>query len=131
MKKEIVEQVRKDKAKLKARKVEIASLSKEERNIADAKERQIRKEKKQQRKMELKSLPRKERRAAKRSDKMYKKVKNRPIRFTSWTIVAILVIFLVVQIGPTVANLTTMLSGKDITVVSDTQEAVKKLEYDK
>src|SRR5690606_4265771 len=91
-KKEIVQKVKKDKAKLKERKAEIASLPESERKVAIESDKLLRKEQKQQRKGELQALSRKERRAAKKEAKMYKKILNRPRRIVGWSVVAALLL---------------------------------------
>src|SRR5699024_332653 len=80
-------------------------------------------------KSELKSLDRKGRKRAKKEAKIYRKIKRRPIRLTIWSVVAVLIVTIVILVGPTVSNLVGMISGKDITVNSETPEAKAALEH--
>lgn len=123
-KQEILQQVKEDKRKQKERKQEIATLSGEEKKAAIESDKQLRKEQKKQRKTEIKSLKGKAKRSAKKESKMYKKLKNRPRRFTGWAIVGILIAFIFIQIGPTAMNLLETMSGKHITVDTDSAEAI-------
>lgn len=123
-KSEIVQKVKEDKAKLRARKQEIKALPEAERTAAIEQDKQLRKEQKQQTKMELKALSRKDRRAMKKEAKRYKKIKNRPRRFTGWSIVALVVILLFVQFGATASSIIDALTGKHITAVTDSPEAL-------
>ncbi|MHA6481998.1 glycoside hydrolase family 3 N-terminal domain-containing protein [Paenibacillus sp. strain BS8-2] len=124
MKKQLVLQVKEDKAKLRERKNEIAALPAEKRKAVIQQDQALRKEQKQQYKLELRALGRKERRAAKKQAKRYKKIKNRPRRAVGWSIAAAAVVLLVVQFGPTASNLFDMLSSKHITAVTDTPEGI-------
>ncbi len=123
-KREILQQVKNDKRKHKERKQEIAALSDEKRMEAIESDKQLRKEQKQQRKAEIKSLDGKAKRKAKKEAKIYKKLKNRPRRFTGWAIVGILIAFIFIQIGPTAMNLLETISGKHITIDTDSPEAI-------
>ncbi|MFD0589263.1 glycoside hydrolase family 3 N-terminal domain-containing protein [Paenibacillus sp. GCM10027627] len=123
-KKQLVLKVKEDKAKRKKWKEEIAALPEGERKAANDQDKALRKEQKQQFKMELKAMSRKDRRASKRAAKRYRKIKNRPRRFTGWSIVAVVFILLFAQFAPTASDLIEALSGKNITAVTDTPEAI-------
>lgn len=123
-KNEIVQKVKEDKAKLQERKQEIKALPEEKRKAAIEKDKELRKELKQQRKMEMKALSRKDRRAMKKEAKRYKKIKNRPRRFAGWSIVALIIIVLFVQVGPTASSIIEALTAKHITAVTDSPEGL-------
>ncbi|MBP1971655.1 beta-glucosidase [Virgibacillus natechei] len=127
-KKEILQRVREDKAKRKERKQEIASLPESERKAEIESDKLLRKEQKQQRKEELKSLRRKERKVAKKEAKMYKKLKNRPRRFTGWSIFAAMLLIIGVTFGPTVTSIVENVTGKHITIDTTSEEAIKARE---
>lgn len=127
-KKEILQRVREDKAKHKERKQEISALPEEKRKEAIKSDKLLKKEQKQQRKEELKTLSRKERRATKKEAKMYKKIKNRPIRMTSWSVIALLLITASVTAGPTVSSLVGNITGKHIIINTTSAEGVKARE---
>lgn len=129
LKREITLQVKKDKEKEWEKKEAIKQLPEEERRKRLKELREEKRQRKRERKEEIKSLPKKERRRAKRADKIYRKIKNRPRRFTLWTIVAVALVFLAIQVAPTVSNLASMLSGKEITVDSSSPEAKEALAY--
>ncbi|WP_149466376.1 glycoside hydrolase family 3 N-terminal domain-containing protein [Paenibacillus antarcticus] len=128
-KNEIVQKVKQDKTKLRVRKQEIRGLPEEKRKAAIAQDKQLRKEQKLQRTMEMKALSRKDRRAMKKEAKRYKKIKNRPRRFTGWSIAALIVIFLFVQFGTLASGLIDALTGKHITAVTDSPEALAAREH--
>jgi len=128
-KSELVRKVKEDKAKLRERKQEIKALPEAARKAAIDHDKQLQHEQKQQRKMELKALNRKDRRAMKKEAKRYKKIKNRPRRFTGWSIVAVVVILLFVQFGPIASGLIDALTGKHITAVTDSPEGIAAREY--
>lgn len=123
-KKQLVLKVREDKAKLRERKKEIAAMPEAERKEAIEHDKATQQEQKQQRKTQLKALSGKERKAMKKEAKRYKKIKNRPRRIAGWSIVAAVVILLVTQFGPTVSNIVVAMSGKHITAVTDSPEAI-------
>src|SRR5690625_1956929 len=129
MKRKIAEQVQSDKIKDREEKKQINKLAEKEKTTALAKRKEMKKAKKQVWKSELKSLDRKERRRAKKEAKMYHKIKRRPIRLAIWSVVTALIVIVVILVGPTVSNLIGMISGKDITVNSETPEAKAALEY--
>lgn len=58
----------------------------------------------------------------KKERKYYKKMMNKKVRYTSWTIVAVVVAIVVVKAGPLVSNILHAMSGKDITMDSSTPE---------
>ncbi|MCT2536731.1 glycoside hydrolase family 3 C-terminal domain-containing protein [Aquibacillus koreensis] len=122
---EIMQRVKEDKAKRKERKQEIAALPESERKAEIKNDKLLRKEQKQQRKKELKSLSRKERKVAKKEAKIYKKLKNRPRRFTGWSIVAILLLTIGVTVGPTVLSLVENITGKHIAIDTTSDEAAE------
>ncbi|TVX89766.1 glycoside hydrolase family 3 N-terminal domain-containing protein [Paenibacillus agilis] len=123
-KKQLVLKVREDQAKLRERKKEIAAMPEAERKAAIEQDRVMQQEQKQQRTIEMKAMSRKERKAAKKEAKRYKKIKNRPWRITGWSIIAAAVVLLFAQIGPTALNIFDALSGKHITAVTDSPEAI-------
>lgn len=123
-KKEIVQKVKADKAKLKEQKRKMVAMPEAERKAAIEQDKQLRKEQKQQRKIELKALGRKDRREMKKEAKQYKKIKNRPRRIAGWSIAAAIAIFLFVQFGPIASGLIDALTGKHITAVTDLPEAL-------
>ncbi|MFC3418310.1 glycoside hydrolase family 3 N-terminal domain-containing protein [Salinicoccus hispanicus] len=122
-KQEILHRVKTDKAKRKERKQEIAALPGTERKAEIKGDKLSRKKQKQQRKEELKTSSRKERRAAKKDARMYRKLKNRPVRFAGWSVLAALLLVIVVTVGPTVASVVGNLSGKHITIDTTSEEA--------
>jgi beta-glucosidase len=128
-KKELVQKVKEDKAALRVRKQEIMALPVAKRKAAIDHDKQLQQEQRQQRKMELKALNRKDRRAMKKEAKRYKKIKNRPRRFTGWSIVAVVVVLLFVQFGPIASGLIDALTGKHITAVTDSAEGIAAREY--
>lgn len=128
-KQEIVQKVKEDKLKLRERKKEIAALPETERKAAIQHDKVLHKEQKQQTKLKMKALSRNDRRAMKKEAKAYRKIKNRPRRFAGWSIVAAVVILLFAQFGPTVSNIIDMLTGKHITAVTDSPEAIAAREH--
>ncbi|MUK88506.1 beta-glucosidase [Ornithinibacillus sp. L9] len=124
-KQEILQRVSEDKEKLKERKQEIAALPESERKAEIESDKLLRKEQKQKRKEEIKSLSRKERKVAKKEAKMYKKLKNRPIRFTGWSVFAAMLLFVVVTVGPTVTSVVENMSGKHISIDTTSAEAIQ------
>lgn len=128
-KKQLVQQVKADKAKLRERKQELAAMPEAERKAAIEHDKALLREQKQQTKQLMQSVSRKERRAMKKEAKRYRKVKNRPRRFAGWSIVALIIILLVAQFGSTVSDLAAALSGKHITAVTDSPEAIAAREY--
>ncbi|MCR8644275.1 glycoside hydrolase family 3 C-terminal domain-containing protein [Paenibacillus sp. N1-5-1-14] len=124
-KQELVQRVKADKAKLKERKIEIAAMPEAERNEAIKRDKQLRNEAAEQIRLQMKSMGRKERKAMKKEAKRYRKIKNRPRRFAGWSIVAVVIIFIIVQVGPTAGAILEALSGKHITAVTNTPEGVQ------
>lgn len=129
IKKETVQKVRADKAKLKERKQELAMLSEVERKAAVEQDKQIQKEQKQQSKLMMKTLSRKDRRVMKKEAKRYKKIKNRPRRLAGWSVVAAIVILLFVQFGPMASSIIDALTAKHITAITDSPEALAAREH--
>ena len=124
LKKEIVKQVKQDKEQLKNNKAALENVSEEERKSAKNKMKQDVKAKKMQQKADLKEMNRQDRRLEKRKMRMYRKIKNRPRRFIGWGIVTALILFLVVSVGPTFSDIYHVMSGKDLTITTDSKEAV-------
>ena len=63
-----------------------------------------------------------ERKQLKKERKYYKKQMNKKVRYTSWTIVAVVFAIVVVKVGPLVSNIMHAMGASDITMDSSTPE---------
>lgn len=129
MKKAIRKQVKEDKALKKERKKHLASMSKEARLEEISKERLARKQQKEQQKQEWQTLSKTEKRKIKKERRMYRKIKRRPIRFTGWGIVVGFFLIIAIQFGPMVSDILATVTGKHITIDTESEESIAAREY--
>ncbi|WP_052400572.1 glycoside hydrolase family 3 protein [Oceanobacillus jeddahense] len=128
-KREISQKVREDKLEHRRKQEEFSRMHESERQSAEKQEKQDRKEAKLKHKKAIQTYSKVERKAAKKEARMYKKIWNRPRRLAGWSIVALLLLIVIAQVGPTVKNIADALSGKYITAETDSPEAVEAREY--
>jgi len=117
----ILAEVKADKLKRKARKIELAVMTKEEQIEARKSDRKAKKAAQKERNAEIKKMPKQERKAAKKYDKIFRKIKNRPRRAIIWGAVACLFIFGIYQVIPIIGG---FLSVASLPVDSDTAQGV-------
>ncbi len=65
----------------------------------------------------------------KKEARMYKKIWNRPRRIAGWSIVTMIILIIIAQVGPTVKNIAVAVSGKYITAETDSPEAMEARSY--
>lgn len=123
-KNQIKQEVKKDKQDKKAKMKEINNLPKEIRKVKKTELRKQRKQDKKQMKADLKELDRKERKRKKKHNKMYKKIKNRPRRYGIWGGILLLILIPFINYFPYISNAFVVLSGRDVTAVTDSPEGI-------
>ncbi|MEI5989246.1 hypothetical protein A5881_000734 [Enterococcus termitis] len=123
LKQELVQQVKQAKKEEQSRKATLKNLSEDELKKEKNKHKQRKQEQKSAQKAAFKKMTRQERRQAKRKNRMYRKIKNRPRRFVGWSLVVIILLTIVVKIRPTISDMYQVMSGKELTITTDSKQA--------
>ncbi len=89
---------------------EIKTLEAEKQADAKKAYKQEKKAAKKDRKAYIKELKGKDKREAKKHDKFYKKYKRRPIRYTKWGILSLVLILIIVNVAPIIGDVQELLA---------------------
>lgn len=124
----IVEQVKHDKKVYHDKIASAKTLGDSEKKAALIEIKNERKQYRLERKNEIKNADKSDKKKLKKEYKIYKKVYARPLRATAWTSVATVLALLTVSFAPMVSDILHAVSGKDITMNSNTPEGIKARE---
>lgn len=119
LRKTVTAEVKAERARRKAKRIEIRALPRRERTAATKAERASRKAAKQERKRAVRAMAKDERRAAKKHDALAKRIWNRPRRIAIWAVVLCLLAFGVYRAAPYIGDYTSLMGLK---IVSETPE---------
>jgi beta-glucosidase len=126
-KKQINEEFRANQDKRKARRQELSQMPAEQRKAEERADRESAKAAKKARKLAIKAMPKDEQKLAKRHDKYYRSLETRPVRYTVWAIVLLLVAFAVFSIAPYKGDIDELMGGINLT--TDTPAAKAALAH--
>ncbi len=114
-----------DKAKLKARKLELEKMSDEEKAKAKNVDKEQKAQAKKARKAEIAKLEGDAKKQAKKQDKYYKKYKRRPVKYSIWGVIILLLVLLFIKIAPTLSDISELLT---LDIDTSTPEGVEARE---
>lgn len=120
------EHYKKDDEAKKIRKAELKTMSREDRKQAKKSDKIAKLAARKTRKAEIKTMAKAEKKSAKKFDKFRKKYRTRPRRYTTWSVLGLIVILLTVQFGPVAGDILDILQ---IEVKSGSEEANAALLY--
>ena len=112
LRKTVTAEVKAERARRKAKRMEIRALPRGEQSAARKSEKSARKTAKLERKHAIQAMPKQEKRAAKKHDKLAKRIWNRPRRIVIWAVVLCLLAFGIFSAAPYVGDFTSLYSMK-------------------
>lgn len=101
-------------------KEKISKLPKEQKKLEKKKYKSEKERIKKERKLAIKAMSKEEKKLAKKHDKLYKKLKNRPKKYTVLALLAVVLVFAVINLAPIINDISTLMS---IELTTDTPEA--------
>lgn len=111
-----------DVSKKKERKKQLESLSDDQKKIEKQKDRKEKKSLKKEMKQSLKEMSKKDRKTQKKINKYYKKIKRRPIRYSKWGILSLVLVLGIVKIVPIVKDVQELMN---VQIDTDNPQAVE------
>ena len=112
LRKTVTAEVKAERARRKAKRIEIRALPRGEQSAARKAEKSARKAAKLERKHAIQAMPKQEKRAAKKHDKLTKRIWNRPRRIVIWAVVLCLLAFGIFSAAPYIGDFTSLYSMK-------------------
>lgn len=117
----IAKQVKTDKELAKKQRLMSKNLTVTERDELKKKAKAVKKVTQE----EFKTLSKSVKKQRKKDAKLYRKIKNRPRNLMIWSVVALAVVGVGIKVGPTAAHMYSVMTGKNITINTETPAGEK------